>query len=438
MHSSRRRQSATMGVSTPYKPHRSHHSHGHNGGKKVSSSKHTALDYQINTTLMSERSHALKKAFRADLFSSMHCPPSGAKPYGVVERACFLTSGSTVAYDQISGGVYCAATGKDGKLTGEEWAVNFRGEESLLPKQFRLTGKRSRAIRDDDSSSSSSDEDDHQSASEGEAEQQALVKATPATTARGGARKSSTTTKTSAKKNRSAPAAPKKKARRAGTQRDQAADEDADLGDTTETEASHLARTRQNKEGDQVLVPSTSGDAAEPERQQRSDGEQSLGRGKRITNGRYGRSQKSKRSTSASRSGGKDNNGAKTPRPKQRDTALADPLNAYNHDFETPAFETSPKGSRSRHAAAAKRAASVTGDSEVARLCARVDDLGVRSTTGSSASSVMDADTVRGSPAPEVDDDDHAVPIASTSTSSASPASSTMTRSASKGKGRAL
>ncbi|KWU44381.1 hypothetical protein RHOSPDRAFT_34173 [Rhodotorula sp. JG-1b] len=412
-----------MGASTTHK------TRGDGGKKKTASSSRNRLQGKIDSALSVQRSHVIQKHFRHACLDGALRPPSGQKVHSVVERASWLATPSNFAFDQIAGGIYCAAIGMDEKPTGETWAFTFRGEEELLPRQFRLGSKRSRA---DDSSSESDNSASEDEAPAGEEEEQALVPAAPTPS-----RKSSKSSRSNNKKSRQAPPlpppppAPKKKRRRNEPSRrrhrqEQDAEDGGD-GDTTETEASHLARTRQHKEGDQVLVPSTLGSsqagssssphrtAEDRPRSSGSDGEPSLGRGKRITSGPYGRAQKRKTSSSPPRSD-------KVPRPKQRDTVLADPLNAYNHEFETPAFQ-GRKGDR--------RAESVTGESEVARLCARVDHLGVRSANGGSApSSVIDADTVRGSPAPTVDMDE---PAAASSSSSAA-----MTRSASKGKGRAL
>lgn len=366
-----------MGVSTTHKARGK-------DTKKTTSSSRDRLQGKIDSALAVQRTHVIEKHFRRGFLDGALRPPSGQRVHSVIERALWKATASNLAFDQVAGGMYCAAIGMDKKETGEEWCFEFRGEERLLPRQFRLGSKRSRA---DDSSS----ESDH-SASEDEAPEQerALVPAAPTPS-----RKSSKGSRSNKKSRQEAPPpppppppAPKKKPRRHESSarrrhgREQEADKDGDGdGDTTETEASHLARTRQHKEGDQVLVPSTSGGsqagsspnrAAAIEDRPRnsgsgSDGEPSLGRGKRITSGPYGRAQK--RKTSPPRSD-------KVPRPKQRDTVLADPLNAYNHEFDTPVFE----GRKSDRRAAE----SVTGESEVARLCARVDHLGVRSATGGS------------------------------------------------------
>ncbi|GAA5863631.1 hypothetical protein JCM3774_001197 [Rhodotorula dairenensis] len=412
-----------MGVCTPHKPQASK--------KKTTSASAPAprLEIMVKSSLCVERSHEIGRFFRNSMNDMIQCPPSGNKVRDVKELASFTITGSTFAFDQVAGGVYCAAVGEDRKLTGEEWAVTWRAEESLLPRQLRTGMKRSRVEEESDDDAASERED-------AAAEDQGQVKAASSTSRH----RKSEGERPLAKKSRSAPAAPKKKPRRGASSRrhgherehDEHSDDDAkqDDGDATETEASHLARAHQRQEGDQVLVPSTLGgsspagsnanDAASPEGE-RSDGETSLGRGKRITGGLYGRARKSK-STS-----GRDKTTtppATAPRPKQRGTVLADPMNAYNHEFETPAFQ----GRRNE-----RRAMSVTGDSEVARLCARVDDLGVRSVTGSAAASVTDTDTVRGSPAPEADPKHSASSSASASAST----SAAMTRSASKGKGRA-
>lgn len=429
-----------MGVSTTHK------TRGDGGKKKTASSSRNRLQGKIDSALSVQRSHVIQKHFRRGCLDGALRPPSGQKVHSVVERASWLATPSNFAFDQIAGGIYCAAIGMDEKPTGETWAFTFRGEEELLPRQFRLGSKRSR----DDSSSEGDNSASEDEAPAVEEEEQALVPAAPTPS-----RKSSKSSRSAKKSRQEAPPppppppAPKKKPRRNEPSRrrhgrDQNAEDGGD-GDTTETEASHLARTRQHKEGDQVLVASTlgssqAGSSSSPNRTAEdcprssgSDGEQqSLGRGKRITSGPYGRApQKRKTSSSPPRSD-------KVPRPKQRDTVLADPLNAYNHEFETPAFQ-GRKGDR--------RAESVTGESEVARLCARVDHLGVRSANGGS---VVDggefsswspwrhtpeanhsrADTVRGSPAPTVDMDEPAAASSSSSTA--------MTRSASKGKGRAL
>lgn len=406
-----------MGVSTTHK-------NRGDGGKKTTSSSRSRLQVKIDSALSVQRTHVIKKEFRHGFLDGAMRPPSGQKAHGVVERASWMATPSNFAFDQIAGGMLCAAIGTDKKETGEVWSFTFRGEEALLPRQFRLGSKRSRADSSESESASSEDE-----APAVEQEEQALVPAAPTPS-----RKSSKGSRSNNKKIRQdapappPPPAPKKKPRRNEPSRRRGQEEYADNdGDTTETEASHLARTRQHKQGDQILVASTSGgsqagsSSSSPNRaaedSQRSgtgsDGEPSLGRGKRITSGPYGRAQKHKTSSSPPRSD-------KVPRPKQRNTALADPLNAYNHDFETPAFQ----GRKSD-----RRAESITGESEVARLCARVDHLGVRSATGGSApSSVIDADTVRGSPAPTVDMDEPATASSSTA----------MTRSASKGKSRAL
>lgn len=367
-----------MGVSTTHK------SRG-DGGKKNTSSSRSRLQVKIDSALSVQRSHVVHKHFRHSCLDGAIRPPSGQKVHGVVERASWMATPSNFAFDQIAGGMLCAAIGMDKKETGEIWSFTFRGEEALLPRQFRLGSKRSRADSSESDGASSEDE-----AHASEEEEQALVPAAPTPS-----RKMSKGSQSNNKKSRQKapapplPPAPKKKPRRnepsrrpCGQEQDA---EDGGDGDTTETEASHLARMRQHKQGDQVLVASTSGGsqagsspnrAAEdsPRGSTGSDGEPSLGRGKRITSGPYGRAQKSKNSPPRS---------DKVPRPKQRDTALADPLNAYNHEFKTPPFQ----GRKSD-----RRAESVTGESEVARLCARVDHLGVRSATGGSApSSVIDA-----------------------------------------------
>lgn len=371
-----------MGVYTPLKPH---------AGKKTRSSGAPAprLDIVAKPPLCGERSHEIGKHFRHTIAELTRCPPSGNKVRGVDHRGSFMVTGSTFAFDQVAGGVYCAAIGDDNKPTGEEWAVTFRAEESLLPRQFRTGMKRSRAEEEEeeDSDDAVSDYEDREDVL---VEARALVK-NPTPASHGCKNKGN---QHPSKKNRAAPSAPKKKPRHNASSRrsgEHAQEHHAerDDGDTTETEASHLARTHRRKEGDQVLVPSTSGsshaggdpsDDADPSARERSDGETSLGRGKRITSGPYGRAQKSK-GTSGRDKLASTPRADKAPRPKQRDTALSDPLNAYNHEFETPAF----KGRRDE-----RRATSVTGDSEVARLCARVDDLGVRSVTGSAAPSVID------------------------------------------------
>jgi hypothetical protein len=364
-----------MGVSTTHKARGK-------DTKKTTSSSRDRLQGKIDSALAVQRTHVIEKHFRRGFLDGALRPPSGQKVHSVIERALWKATASNLAFDQVAGGMYCAAIGMDKKETGEEWCFEFRGEERLLPRQFRLGSKRSRA---DDSSS----ESDH-SASEDEAPEQerALVPAAPTPS-----RKSSKGSRSTKKSRQEAPPpppppppAPKKKPRRHESSarrrhgQEQAADEEGGDGDTTETEASHLARTRQHKEGDQVLVPSTSGGSQagsspnraaaaddRPRSGSGSDGEPSLGRGKRITSGPYGRAQK--RKTSPPRSD-------KVPRPKQRDTVLADPLNAYNHEFDTPVFEGRKSDRRT--------AESVTGESEVARLCARVDHLGVRSATGGS------------------------------------------------------
>lgn len=334
-------------------PRASAHAHK-SGGKK------RTIKEEIEARLLKERQHASRKEFRHYFRSVIAQPRSGARNVEVRPEFTATISASTFEGTKPGVLVYFGAYDCKGRATGEEWNTTFEGTADLIPKEFRsslFSTKRLRTHSDDESSASESEEEEVEVDNEDEA---------PQTDAKG---KGKATAREPRKPERRVPSAPRK-ARRvptAATKRARRAPVSTpaqnDAEDENATQESHLGQIRPDQSRE-PLVASTSGTrstgssaaaaAPGPIPVEEEEEQRSLGRGKRITRGLYGRPRKA-------------------PTTSQYGPAFASTTEESSFTFTTPAFQASPR----------KSPRSIGGESELARLCAQVDDLGVASSAAS-------------------------------------------------------